>query len=173
MAAHVKSPAPSSRGPLAFLDRLLSEPLRSAPPEELVRYRIMACASLFLFVSCLLYLATVPPWPNLVSTAVAALGYLSTLLLLRRAQSPRLPAWMLCLAVAQGFTGVVFLGHSPIESVHAAIMLLPALAVYLMRPRAGLALTGLLWWRWGCSFRSITGSPPPPRSSCSPSNCGR
>ncbi len=152
MEAHVESARAPQHRPLVFLDRLLSEPLRSTAPSELARCRIMAGASLSLFVSCLFYLLTEPALPNQVSAAIAALGYLGTLLLLRSAVSATGPSWLLCLSLMLGFLGPIFLDHSPFESIHAADMLLPALAVYLLGPRAGLGLTFVLMVALGLLF---------------------
>jgi signal transduction histidine kinase len=127
---------------LARLDFFLSEHLRrSASPTDLVRCRVMSGAASFLFICCVLFLMTAPPRAVLLSTAVTALGYLATLLLLRRATSPTLPSRVLCLVLAQGLVLSIFMNGSPVDGSHAATMLLPALGVYLMGPRAALFLT--------------------------------
>ncbi len=135
---------PSCGGFLGFLDGFLSTPLRGASSAELVRYRVMVGAALLLATSSLLFLLTLPPLPTFVSTAIAALGYLLTLVLLRRATSPEAPARLLCATLTLGLIVSIVLADTPTGSVHASTMLLPALAVYLMGPRMGLVLTLLL-----------------------------
>ncbi|MDY7226788.1 two-component system sensor histidine kinase NtrB [Hyalangium rubrum] len=139
-APHVAARA----GFFARLDKLLSEPLRNAPPSELIRNRIMAGAALFLFLSTVLYILTHPFTPKLAPTLFANLGYLSTLVVLRRARTHHAPARLLFLVLCLGLFGSVFVSESPLGSIHAATMLLPALAVYLLGPRWGFAMTLLV-----------------------------
>ncbi len=144
MGAHVESPRSLRIWPLPLLDRLLSERLRASPPTELNRYRFMTGVSLFFAFCCLVYLLGTSSRPIRVAMCISMLGYLGTLVVLRRAHSPRGPAWLLCLVLFQALTATVFLSDSPIPSLHAAHMLLPALAVYLLGVRESFLLTALL-----------------------------
>jgi PAS domain S-box-containing protein len=144
LGEHDGTRARSSNRLLAFLDRLLSEPLRSASASELMRYRVMAGAALLLFASCLLFLLSWPaPWAA-ISTSIAATGYLLTLVLVRRATSPTAPALLLCATMTHGLIVTIFLLDIPTTGIHAANMLLPALAVYLLGARLGLVITLLV-----------------------------
>jgi PAS domain S-box-containing protein len=129
---------------LSRLDGFLSEPLRRAPPSELIRYRVLVGAALLLLVLSLLFLLTPLSWVMRVAIAFSAAGLLATLVLIRRSTSPTLPAWLVCANLAQGLVVSVFAHDMPLGGIHAAAMLLPALAVYLMGARMGLILTLLL-----------------------------
>jgi PAS domain S-box-containing protein len=137
-------PAPHS-WILKRLDSLLSEPLRAAPPSELVRHRIMVGAAVFL----LLFDVPFVLW-SLTSSAstviglLAGLGYLGTLLLARRARRSQAPAMLLLVTLAFGLVGGLFTLANPYAGMHAGTMLLPALAVYLTRARQALIVTILL-----------------------------
>ncbi|HLL03251.1 MAG TPA: ATP-binding protein [Myxococcaceae bacterium] len=125
----------------AWLDRLLSEPLR-ASPAVLARSRVVVAAACFMFVFALLFAVSAPFSPTTVMCLPVALGYLGTLVLARRAASPLAPATLLCLTMFGAFIGGVFLLEgAAYTSTHAVHMLLPALAVYLIGPRRALWLT--------------------------------
>ena len=129
---------------LAFLDRFLSEPLRSAPPAERLRYRLMAGASLFLIILTVPYVLTAPFLVGRIATLFTVLGCLGALVLLRRVSSPGAPALLLCASLALGIILSIFASPDPSGASHATTMLLPALAVYLLGPRMGLVITLVL-----------------------------
>jgi PAS domain S-box-containing protein len=123
---------------------LLSEPLRSASPSDLSRYRVMMGAALFLLIGNILYVFTPLPLLMRGSVLITIAGYLAAVVMLRRSASPIVPAWLVCGSLAQALIVPTVLHEMPLGSIHAAPMLLPALAVYLMGPRMGLILTVLL-----------------------------
>ncbi len=146
------------------LDSFLSEPLRQAPPMELARCRLMTGAALFLIVSSLLYLLTSPLNLVWVSGCIAAVGYVSTLVLLRQGSSSSAPAYLLCATLTLGLTTAVFLSNSAVSAFHPANMLLPALTVYLLGPRTGFFFTLLIILSLGISYPLYysTNHPEPP-----------
>jgi PAS domain S-box-containing protein len=131
-------------GLLAVLDLFLSESLRRAPASDLIRYRVMAGASLFLAASSVLYMVSAPYLPQRLSSALAALGCIGALVLLRGSSSPSAPARLLCASLALLLIVSIFANTDSAGGSHAATMLLPALAVYLLGPRLGFAVTLLL-----------------------------
>jgi two-component system sensor kinase FixL len=144
--APAKAAPPSEPGSwfLRRLDSLLSDELRSTAATELVRYRVLAGASLFLLVMCVLFLAY-GVWMERSAkvSAFAALvivGCGATLALLRRKGAVPRSAMILCAMVSLAIAGALFYGESG-HSTHVATMLGPLLAVYLLRPRASLLVT--------------------------------
>jgi two-component system sensor kinase FixL len=144
--ALAKAGLPSQPGSwfLRQLDSLLSEELRGTAATELVRYRVLAGASLFLLVMCVLFLAY-GLWMerSLVVSAFAAfvlVGCGATLVLLRKQGAVPRSAMILCTMVSLAIAGALFHGQ-PGNSTHVATMLGPLLAVYLLRPRASLLVT--------------------------------
>jgi len=135
----------STRGPpwfLARLDSLLSEPLRRAPASELMRNRIVVGAAGFLLVFNSLYLlSALRLGQPLYAGITAGLLYVGTLVLARHSASPTAPAMLLMTSLTLGMVGVIFSVPSTMGGFHAATMLLPALAVYLVGLRLGLAVT--------------------------------
>ncbi len=130
---------------LAWLDWLLSEPLRSAPASELVRHRIVVGAACFLFIFNGLYILSVLREGHLPYVSfITGLFYLGTLVLARRGSSPTAPALLLLISLFLGLVVAIFTVPGFIGGVHAATMLLPALAVYLVGPRVGGLVTLLL-----------------------------
>jgi PAS domain S-box-containing protein len=129
-----------SRWGLVRLDGLLSEHLRSAPPAELVRHRVLAGTL------CLMLLVAVPyithavlsrqPLGMLAVSAVTTLGLLGGLVLLRRATSATLPAVFICTIVTLGLSGSALQGR-PESITHVSSILGPLFAVYLLGPRRG------------------------------------
>jgi two-component system sensor kinase FixL len=152
MAPAPSPPSPSLPTPprsrswlLGRLDALLSEPLRRASPGELVRYRIMVGAACFLLPLCVLYvlwavLTGVSPVPSI----LASLLFLGTLILARRTATHAAPATLMLASLCLGSVAAIFSDTSPYGGMHAGIMLLPALAVYLGGSRVGLFITVLL-----------------------------
>ncbi len=131
---------------LARLDGLLSERLRSAPPSELTRARLVAGATVFLLLFDLLYLVHAlstsgPLRPKLATALGAALLYLLLLVLMRRSATIRPPALFLCALLTVALVGANFAVGNPYSGSHASAMLLPALAVYLLGPRWAFPVT--------------------------------
>jgi PAS domain S-box-containing protein len=137
-------PAQPSRWFLRRLDSLLPEEMRSAAPSELVRYRVLAGASLFLLLTCVLFLVY-GVWMER-SAVVSAFAILvlagcgATLVLLRKKGAVPHAALLLCTMVSLGIASALFHGQ-PLSSTHVSTMLGPLLAVYLLRPRASLLVT--------------------------------
>ncbi|MFL5347830.1 MAG: two-component system sensor histidine kinase NtrB [Hyalangium sp.] len=115
---------------------------------ELVRHRVMVGAASFLLLFDLLFvlwsLGTSASKATRVTAILVELGYLGTLLLARRARRPEAPAMLLLVTLSVGMVAGIFTLHTPYGGAHAAAMLLPALAVYLTRPRWALPITLLL-----------------------------
>lgn len=134
---------------LTWIDRLLSERLRGAPPSELTRARLVAGATLFLLLFALLFLIRVLSAaelarPSLATALCAGTLYLGLLVVLRKAATIRVPALLMCALLTLILVGANFvLGH-PYSGVHATAMLLPALAVYLLGPRWAFPFTLVL-----------------------------
>jgi PAS domain S-box-containing protein len=107
-----------------------------------VRYRVLAGASLFLLVMCVLFLGY-GLWMER-SAVVSAFAILvivgcgATLTLLRKKGAVPRSAMILCAMVSLAIAGALFHGDS---STHVSTMLGPLLAVYLLRPRASLLVT--------------------------------
>jgi PAS domain S-box-containing protein len=124
------------------LDFLLSEHLRRSPPWDLVRYRILVGAACFMLLYNVLYTV----WTLLLGLSpyapmAAALLYVGTLAVARKATTPALPAALLLGSMSLILVGSIFSGEAPAGSTHAVSMLLPALAVYLGGARVGLLFT--------------------------------
>ncbi|MBN1208397.1 MAG: PAS domain S-box protein [Myxococcaceae bacterium] len=139
------APAEEPSWLLRRLDSLLSSELRNAAPTELVRHRFLVGAACFLLGFTVLYvlsslIAPVVALPGL----LACLGYVATLVVARRARTLVAPALILVVTLSIGFVTAIFATGAPGSAVHAAIMLLPILAVYLLGPRLGLLMTVIL-----------------------------
>ncbi|MFL5349056.1 MAG: ATP-binding protein [Hyalangium sp.] len=140
-----QEPSPPSPwlGPwlLAWLDSLLSKQLPQNASAELARYRVLMGATLFLLLLSLLDLAygrmmARPLLTDLMSLVMVG-ALLATLVLLRRASSSSLPAWLLCSVLTLELVISLF-RNEPTRTPHAAIMLSPLLALYLLGPRRSL-----------------------------------
>ncbi len=130
---------------LARLDSLFLESLGQASPSEVIRYRVLTGAALFLLLLSLLYLGytLLSPRPLMgmfMLTLVLSMGFLVTLVLVRETTSPTPPALLLCTIVTAGFVCAIFQNY-PTSSTHASIMLCPVLAVYLVGQRLGFLIT--------------------------------
>ncbi|WP_257455560.1 ATP-binding protein [Archangium lipolyticum] len=135
---------------LERLDSLLSETLRNAAPSDLIRHRLMVGAACFLSLANALVLLRFLQQNEVPYGAFAAgLGYLTALLLARRATTPTAPAMVLLVSVTIGLVWSTFLSKKPTGGEHAINMILPALAVYLVGPRLGLSITLLLFMALG------------------------
>ncbi|PTL82172.1 ATP-binding protein [Vitiosangium sp. GDMCC 1.1324] len=127
---------------LEGLDALLSEPLRNAPPKELIRHRILVGATCFLVLSNSIYLLWCFHQGFIPYVGILAnIGYLSTLVVARKSRTPHTPSMVLLLNLTLGLVGSIFSDKNPTGGEHASNMLLPALAVYLVGPRLALPIT--------------------------------
>jgi PAS domain S-box-containing protein len=126
---------------IQILDALLSQEQRQLPPVELGRYRVLAGALLLLITMNTAYLLFIPLYPaemrpgRLGGCLVGMAGYALVLALLRRGTSPILPSIIMCAAVTLGLTSATLMMPDARVSSHAAGMLIPALAVYLLGAR--------------------------------------
>ncbi|MBN1208089.1 MAG: hypothetical protein JXB05_24710 [Myxococcaceae bacterium] len=127
------------------MDWFFPAPLRGAPPVELIRYRVLLGATFVPLLFGLLNLihGLLSPQASIPTKApevVAAMSFVGTLLLLRKARALTLPAAFLCWSQVLGFTVSIMLYGDPFISAHAVVTLFPALAVYLLGWRMGLVL---------------------------------
>jgi PAS domain S-box-containing protein len=130
---------------LQRLDALLSEPLRRAPPSDLVRYRILVGAACFLLLFNALFtvwalLLGLSPYPS----TIACLLYLGSLFLVRRSTTPGPPTMLMLTTMILVLMGTAVEYRFPYIGMHAMPMLIPALAVFLAGSRVGLFITLLL-----------------------------
>ncbi len=143
----VAPPRPrSAPGLVRFLDFFLSESLRNAEPSDLIRHRVVVGSACFMLAFSVLYMvaALFSPFP-IAAGLVAGAGYFATLWSARRATTSVTPGIILLTTLSIGFIGTVFANKSTIDGgLHAANMLLPAFAVYLLGPRRGFVYTLLL-----------------------------
>ena len=123
------------------LDGMLSPQLRQGSSSQLARHRMMAGACCFLLVFCLVALGVFPLSGLSLGVAVVAAGYAATLAVLRRARTPVAPAVALCTTLAAGNALIFMMKGVPYIGTHAALTLLPAIAVYLLGSRRGLFFT--------------------------------
>jgi PAS domain S-box-containing protein len=127
---------------LKSLDWLLSEELRRGSVSEFARARVLAGACSFMLLFVLVALAVFPLSALSLSLALLGLGYLTALWLLRRAASHLRPAMVFCASLALGSTLLVFTSQRlPYIGTHGTLMLLPAIAVYLLGTRRGFFIT--------------------------------
>jgi PAS domain S-box-containing protein len=153
---------------LARLDSLLSESLRKAEFSDLIRHRIMVGAAFFLLLFNALFLL----WSILQGSlpyvpVLAGVGFLGTLVLARNGRTPTPPAMALLVTLTLGLVVSIFVSRRPTGGEHAANMLLPILAVFLVGPRLGLSITLLLFVALGLIhpyYRAHVGSEPVPIS---------
>jgi two-component system, LuxR family, sensor kinase FixL len=130
---------------LRWLDFFLSEPLRNAPPAELVRHRVLVGAACFMLMLAMLYLVSTLFAPYSPLPGIAGVLYLSILVSARRARTITAPAVLMLSTLTAGFVGGLFANRANLEGgVHATNMLLPAFAVYLMGSRWALLYTVFL-----------------------------
>ncbi|MCY1074980.1 ATP-binding protein [Archangium lansingense] len=132
---------------LEGLDQLLSEEQRRLPPEELGRLRVLVgAAALNLVMAVQMTVSGLSSRERsfyLVAGPLVLAGYLSVLVLARRGRSPRLASLLLCSILGVGMLAAMRSMGVQQASTHAATMLLPALAAYLLGARMGLAFTVL------------------------------
>ncbi|HYO69946.1 MAG TPA: PAS domain S-box protein, partial [Archangium sp.] len=137
--------ASASAGPvrtpwiLRWLDFFLSEPLRNAPPGELVRHRVLVGAACFMLMLATLYLVSTLFVPYSPLPGIAGMLYLAILVAARRARTLEVPAVIMLATLTAGCLGGLFANTADLGGgVHAANLLLPAFAVYLLGPRRAL-----------------------------------
>lgn len=129
---------------LTFLDSFLPARLRGASSRALTRARVLVGASCFLLLFDLLALFLLPRSMSRAPLVTSSVLHLVALTLIRRGSAPRGPALLLCLNLSLGLVWTLFPRvEQPYLSTHAVIMLLPALAVYLVGARLGLVITAL------------------------------
>jgi PAS domain S-box-containing protein len=130
---------------LSRLDVFLSEALRRAAPEEVVRSRLLVCIALGLMLFDGVLLLSLPVSPQPLMHATIGLSSLSmftaALVLMRRRSSHELSALLICATIAAAFVFTCISSTRPFSASHAAGMLLPAMSVYLMGARLGFILT--------------------------------
>jgi PAS domain S-box-containing protein len=124
---------------LRWLDFFLSEPLRNAPPGDLVRHRVLVGAACFMLMLAMLYLVITLFTPYSPLPGIAGVLYLAILVAARRARTLVAPAVIMLATLTLGFVGGIFANKADLGGgVHAANLLLPAFAVYLLGPRRSL-----------------------------------
>ena len=133
---------------LARLDLFLSEEQRQLPSDALFRYRVLVGAAILNLALILQYML-IGSWSErdpfyLVEGPLAAAGYLGVLVLVSRTSSPRLPALLLCSVFTAGVVAASFFMDFPLVASHAAIMLIPMLAAYLLGARLGLVFSVIM-----------------------------
>ncbi len=132
---------------LAGVDLLLSEEQRQLPPRELGRYRVLVGATVLNLVLAVQLLLQGLSAPNrsfyVVAGPIVLASYLGVLALIRRTASPWLPSLLLCTLLSVGMVAVSLSMGIQQAATHAAHMLLPALAAYLLGARLGLVFTVL------------------------------
>ncbi len=135
---------------LERLDGFVPEARRHAlEPGERRRYRVLVGATLLLVTFAVLHLLAVPLAPSGQHTSHAALGltclgcYALVLWLVRRRSTPTLPALLLCSVMTVGFMAFAHVPPPEGSPTHMAGMLIPALCVYLLGSRLGLAFTAV------------------------------
>jgi PAS domain S-box-containing protein len=125
----------------SLLDWFLSSALRDVPPSELYRHRLLVGFTLFSLAFALGFMLSVPFTRAQIPMVVSCVFLGVTLLLARRARSFTVPATLLCTTGLVGLLVSVFVSPYPEGGFHAASMLIPSLAVYILGPRPGLLFT--------------------------------
>ncbi|HEX8435526.1 PAS domain-containing protein, partial [Archangium sp.] len=137
------SPGPEkATGLLGWLDFFLSEPLRNAPPEDLVRHRVLVGSACFMIMLAMLFVVSTFFSPYSPIPGLAGVLYGATLVAARKATRFAVPAGILLATLTASFLGAVLSNKANLEGgVHAMLLLLPAFAVYLLGPRRALFYT--------------------------------
>ena len=127
---------------ITFLDALLTREQRQLPPGELGRYRVLVGALALMMAMDSAFLLFIPLYApedrpgRLAAVLVGLAGYLGVLGLLRRSRSPTVPSLLMCAVLTLGLTLATLLVPDARVASHAAGMLIPVLAVYLLGPRS-------------------------------------
>jgi len=138
------------------LDAFLSESLRQGPPIELSRARILVGFIGLLLCFALVSLVYIPflPYARLMAIAwvlcVAVFGW--ALWLLRRKDSPVLPAMVVCMGLAVGNAIPAYLLREQFVATHASNMLVPIVSVYLLGWRLGLIPSAFMFLHMSVFF---------------------
>ena len=138
------------------LDGLLTLPQRELAAEQRGRYRVILGAALLLGVLDVLYLACLPFYPSQdrLSQGLTTLGQLVAMggvgVLVRRGRSPTAAAFLLCSSLTAAMVLATLAVEIPGAVSHAANMLVPALAVYLLGPRRGFVFTAVVVLNAAC-----------------------
>ncbi|MET0404746.1 MAG: ATP-binding protein [Cystobacter sp.] len=125
----------------------LPEERRQAPPGELGRDRVLVGAALLLALLSLVIAFSAPILHR--SQALvwigggACLGFTLILVYLRLGGSPRLSSFLVCTTMLLGFMLTTFVLPRQIVASHAASLIIPLLAVYLLGVKEGLVYTAL------------------------------
>ncbi|MET0405497.1 MAG: ATP-binding protein [Cystobacter sp.] len=127
-----------------LLDGFLSESLRAAPPLELHRHRVFIGSTLFAFMLTGSFVLFMPFSFEVLPSLLAVLCYATMLVLARRVRSLTLFGFILCLVMAQAYVASIFMNTHPEVGFHASSVLIPCFAVFLLGPRLGFVITGLL-----------------------------
>ncbi len=137
------SPGPEkASGLLGWLDVFLSEPLRNAPPADLVRHRVLVGSACFMLMLAMLYLVSTLFSPYSPVPGLASLTYVATLVAARKSSRFVVPAVILLTTLTIGFVGGVLSNRTnPEGGVHAMFLMLPAFAVFLLGPPRALIYT--------------------------------
>ncbi|QRN92794.1 PAS domain S-box protein [Archangium violaceum] len=132
-------------GILGWLDFFLSEPLRNAPPADLIRHRVLVGAAWFMFMLAMLYVVIALFSPYTLAPGLVGVSYLATLVAARKSTRIEVPAVILLATLTVSFVGGAFANKTSFEGgVHALNLLIPAFAVYLLGPRRALLFTLLI-----------------------------
>jgi two-component system, LuxR family, sensor kinase FixL len=132
---------------LGRLDAFLTEAQRRLRPDELGRLRVLVGAALLNLVLALSNVVSPDAPENTPFTAINVVSsacYLCTLWLVRRGGSLRLSALLLCSTLTVGIGMVMHSLTNPYAATHAAGMLVPILAVYLLGARLGFLFAVLM-----------------------------
>ncbi|WP_434387605.1 ATP-binding protein [Melittangium boletus] len=139
--------------PRVWLLRRLDEALRARERglrgDALRRFRVVMGATSLVLLLDLIYLGVIfrlPPSRQASQALAVGLGLLlggGSLVLVRRGRSSQTPALLLCGSLSAGIILATLAVEQPGAVVHAANMLAPALAVYLLGARPGFAFTAL------------------------------
>ncbi|HYO52455.1 MAG TPA: hypothetical protein VEU50_06705, partial [Archangium sp.] len=133
---------------LTRLDVFLSEPLRRAAPEDVDRCRLLVCIAFVLMLLDVVSLLFLPissqPWILGPVVLFSLLMNAIALVLLRHRPSHALSGLLICATITATFVFTSFASTNPYTASHAALMLIPAMSVYLVGARPGLLITALV-----------------------------
>ncbi|WPB77880.1 ATP-binding protein [Archangium violaceum] len=129
------------------LDVYIPAPLRHGAPLELSRARMVVALALCSFLGSMVFTGilqfTPYAWRLGVPSALSGVFFLGVLVLLRWRASPRLPSLWLCLFLWASILMTTLSLDMLAMSTHAASVLVPVMAVYLLGWRIGLFMSVL------------------------------